>query len=66
MKNKTHTGIISLFDKISSGHPEKIEMPGEMTGSDKSSFIMVGDMKKDAGAARANGLTSVAHVSVIA
>ena len=53
------TGIIGLFDKISCGRPDKIEILREMTGNDKSGFIMVGDMKKDSDGARANGVISV-------
>ena len=54
------TGIIGLFDKISCGRPDKIEILRKMTDAhDKSGFIMVGDMKKDSDGARANGITSV-------
>ena len=65
--DKTHvfsilkeTGLISFFDKILCGSPDKTEMLREIiNGGDKSGFVMVGDMKKDYEAARANGIMSV-------
>ena len=54
------TGIMYLFDRISCGCPDKTEMLREMTKEgDKNGYIMVGDMKKDYEAARANGIISV-------
>ena len=54
------TGIIDFFDTIACGRPDKIEMLREMTeGCDKNGCLMVGDMKKDYEAARANGIISV-------
>ena len=57
------TGIIGIFDAISYGRPDKTEMLREMIergkNSDKDGYLMVGDMKKDYEAARANGILSV-------
>ena len=54
------TGIIDLFDTVLCGRPDKTEMLGEIIGdSDKNGCIMVGDMKKDYDAARANGIVSI-------
>jgi phosphoglycolate phosphatase len=54
------TGITGFFDTIACARPDKTEMLNEMIeGSDKSGYLMVGDMKKDYEAARANGIVSV-------
>jgi len=54
------TGIIGLFDKISCGCPDKTGMLREMLGkAERNGYIMVGDMKKDFEAARANSILSV-------
>ena len=54
------TGIIDLFDTISCGLPDKTETLRELVRNrDKNGFVMVGDMKKDYEAARANGILSV-------
>ena len=54
------TGIIGFFETILYGRPDKAEMLRELIGgSDKSGCVMVGDMKKDYEAARANGIVSV-------
>ena len=54
------TGIIDYFEKISCGRPDKTEMLRELTEEgDRSGYIMVGDMRKDYEAARANGILSV-------
>ena len=54
------TGITGFFDKIFCGQPDKVRMLQEITGDDdKSGYVMVGDMKKDYEAARANGIVSV-------
>jgi len=54
------TGIIGFFDTILCGRPDKTEMLREIIdGSDKAGCLMVGDMKKDYDAARANGIVSI-------
>ncbi|MCL2703661.1 MAG: HAD family hydrolase [Defluviitaleaceae bacterium] len=54
------TGIRDFFMTVSCGRPDKVKMLGDIIGDgDKSSFIMVGDMKKDSEGARANGILSV-------
>jgi len=54
------TGIEDLFEKISCHRPDKTEMLRELTTEgEKSGYVMVGDMKKDYEAARANGITSI-------
>ena len=54
------TGIIGFFDSVSCGLPDKTEMLREIIAdSDKNACVMVGDMKKDYEAARANGIVSV-------
>jgi len=53
-------GIAGYFNKILCDKPEKAGMVREIIGGgDKKDFIMVGDMKKDLDAARANGITAV-------
>ena len=54
------TGIIDLFDKVLCGISDKAEMIREIVSDDnKAGYVMVGDMKKDREAARANGIVSV-------
>ena len=54
------TGITGFFDTISCERPDKTGMLREMTeGRDTNGCLMVGDMKKDYEAARANGIISV-------
>ena len=54
------TGIQELFDVVSCGQPDKIEMLRTLTAKgDKRGYLMVGDMKKDSEGARANGILSV-------
>jgi len=54
------TGIIGFFDTVNCGRPDKTDMLREIIeGSDKTGCVMVGDMKKDYEAARANGILSV-------
>jgi len=54
------TGIAPLFDTISCGRPDKTEMLRELAErGEKSGYVMVGDMKKDYEAARANAILSV-------
>ena len=54
------TGIMDLFDTVSCNRPDKTEMLREMIrDEDKAGHLMVGDMKKDYEAARANGIISV-------
>ena len=54
------TGISNFFDTINCGCPDKIEMLHEIIGGrDRGGILMVGDMKKDYEAARANGIVSV-------
>ncbi|MCL2472403.1 MAG: HAD family hydrolase, partial [Treponema sp.] len=54
------TGIAGLFDSVSCGRPDKTEMLRDLTAEgDRKGYIMVGDMKKDYDAARANGIVSV-------
>jgi phosphoglycolate phosphatase-like HAD superfamily hydrolase len=54
------TGINGFFETVSCGRPDKTEMLREMIEKKKKKeFIMVGDMKKDYEAARANGIVSV-------
>ena len=53
------TGIRDFFETVSCERPDKTEMLRELTkGSDKSECLVVGDMKKDYEAARANGIVS--------
>jgi phosphoglycolate phosphatase len=53
------TGVIDLFNSLSYGRPDKKEMLREIiAGESKDECIMVGDMKKDYEAARANGILS--------
>lgn len=54
------TGITDLFEKVYCGQPDKFEMLRKIIGdNDKSSYAMVGDMKKDSEAARVNGILSI-------
>ena len=54
------TGITGFFDVIECARPDKKEMLCDIIGdSDKNGCVMVGDMKKDYEAARANGILSV-------
>jgi len=54
------TEIIGLFDTVSCGRPDKIQMLRELTQDrNKNGYVMVGDMKKDHEGARANGIFSV-------
>ena len=54
------TGIVQLFDTVSCGRPEKTVMLRELTTEgERDGYVMVGDMKKDYEAARANGILSV-------
>ena len=54
------TGIKPFFETVFYGCPDKTEMLREIIGdSDKNGCVMVGDMKKDYDAARANGIVSV-------
>jgi len=55
----TAAGILDMFDAVSCGCPDKVEMLRDMTDDDKTGYIMVGDMNKDYDAARANGIMSV-------
>ena len=53
-------GIEQYFTKISCNRPEKISMVKELiAGSDKSNWLMVGDMFKDSEAAKGNGITAL-------
>jgi phosphoglycolate phosphatase len=50
-------GITPLFDKICCGEPDKIDMVGcILSGISRAGALMAGDMKKDADAARGNGI----------
>jgi phosphoglycolate phosphatase len=54
------TGIIALFDRIACGRPDKIAMLHELSAQrNKNGYMMIGDMRKDYEAARANGILSV-------
>ena len=54
------TGIQDYFERIVCHRPDKTDMLREMTKDlDKDGCLMVGDMKKDYEAARANGIMSV-------
>ena len=54
------TGITGFFDRITCGLSDKTAILGEMTkDGNKNEYVMVGDMKKDYEAARANNIVSV-------
>ena len=54
------TGIIGYFDQVRCGHSDKTDMLRELAAhKDKNGMLMVGDMRKDYEAARANGILSV-------
>ena len=54
------TGIVGLFDQIACGSPDKFDMLRKLIASQgPHSAIMVGDMKKDYEAAKANGILSI-------
>ena len=52
--------IHELFESVSCGRPDKVEMLREIIDErNKDGYVMVGDMSKDYDAARANGIMSV-------
>ena len=54
------TGISNHFESISSGEPNKIDMVKRIIASDSGSvWLMLGDMEKDAEAAKGNDIMAV-------